>query len=169
MTTFDIIIVILLAVGAVRGFISGLIMQLTSLAALILGIWVAIRFSDFTAMLLMEKAGLTGQYIPLVSFAITFVVVVIAVHFTGKLIDKFFNLTPLGMVNKILGLVFGVLKYALIISVIIVFVEKANQRFNFYSEQTKNKSMLFKPLSKLAPSIFPYLHFESISERLKAK
>ena len=61
MTTFDIIIVILLLVGAVRGFISGLIMQLTSLAALLLGIWVAIRFSDFTAMLLMEKAGLTGR------------------------------------------------------------------------------------------------------------
>lgn len=169
MTTFDIIIAILLAVGAVRGFFSGLIMQLTSLAALLLGIWVAIRFSDFTATFLMEKAGLNGQFIPIVAFALTFVVVVVAVHFTGKLIDKVFNLTPLGGVNKILGLVFGVLKYALIISVIIVFVEKTNQRFNFYSKETKNKSILFKPLSKLAPSIYPYLHFELISEHLKAK
>jgi len=169
MTTFDIIIAILLVIGAVRGFINGFIMQLTSLAALLLGIWVAIRFSDFTATLLMEKAGLNGQFIPIVAFALTFVVVVVAVHFIGKLIDKVFNLTPLGVANKILGLVFGILKYALIISVIIVFVEKANQRFHFYTEESKNKTILYKPLSKLAPSIYPYLHFESITDRLKSK
>jgi len=72
MTTFDIIIAILLIIGAFRGFINGFVMQLTSLAALLLGIWVAIRFSDFSATLLTEKAGLNGQYVPLVAFALTF-------------------------------------------------------------------------------------------------
>lgn len=169
MTAFDIIVAVILIVGAVRGFINGFIMQLTSLAALLLGIWIAIRFSDFTAMLLMDKAGLNGQYIPLLSFAITFVLVVIAVHFIGKFVDKIFNFTPLGVVNKILGLIFGVLKYALIISVILVFVEKANQRMHFYTEESVNKTRLYKPISKVAPAIFPYLHFESISERFKSK
>jgi len=169
MATFDIIIAILLVIGAFKGFINGFVMQLTSLAALLLGIWVAIRFSDFSATLLIEKAGLNGQYVPLVAFALTFIIVMVAVHFTGKLIDKIFNLPPLSIVNKIFGLVFGMLKYALIISILIVFIEKANHRFHFYTEESKNKSMLYKPLAKFAPSIYPYLHFESIKESLKSE
>lgn len=169
MVTVDIIIAVLLVIGAVRGFISGLVMQVTSLAALILGIWVAIRFSDFTASLLMEKFGLNGHFIPLLSFAVTFLVVVVAIHFLGKLIDKFFNLTPLGIINKLFGVVFGVAKYALILSVIVVFVEKANHRYNLYSEEKKNKTILYKPLSRLAPTLYPYLHFESFRESYRSK
>lgn len=169
MVTVDIIIAVLLVIAAVRGFISGLVMQVTSLAALILGIWMAIKFSDFTATLLMERFGLNGHFIPLLSFAITFFVVVVAVHFFGKLIDKFFNLTPLGIINKLFGLVFGVAKYALIISVIIVFVEKANHRYNFYSEEEKNKTTLYNPLSQLAPTLYPYLHFETLRETYRSK
>lgn len=169
MATVDIIITVLLVIGAVRGFISGLILQVTSLAALILGIWMAIRFSNFTATVLMEKFGLNGHFVSLLSFAITFLLVLTAIHFLGRLIDKFFNLTPLGIINKLFGLVFGVAKYGLIISVIIVFAEKANHRFKFYTEEEHNKTILYKPLSRLAPAIYPYLHFESFRETYRSK
>ncbi len=168
MIPLDIIIAVFLVIGAIRGFINGFIMQLTALASLLLGIWIAVRFSDFTAIFLVEKIGLNGQYIPVLAFTITFILVVIGVHFIGKQFDKFFNITPLGMLNKLLGLVFGVLKYALVISVLIVLIEKVNHRFNFYSETDKNKTILYKPLSNLAPAIYPYLHFESITNKFKS-
>ncbi len=158
----DIILAALIVLGAVRGFTKGLIAQLFSLAALLLGIWGAIRFSDFTATLLAEKFNITGQYLPLVSFAITFAAIVIAVHFLGKLIEGLFNLTVLGIVNKVAGLIFGIIINAFILSVIIVLVEKVNVRMNLYSQTDMEKTYIYSPLSKLAPAVFPYLNFDSI-------
>lgn len=163
----DIILVGLLILGAVRGFTKGLIAQLFSLAALLLGVWGAIRFSDYTATFLIEKFHLSNQYIALIAFAITFTLIVIAVHFLGKLIEGFFDLTVLGIVNKVSGLVFGFIKYAFILSILIVIAEKVNVRMNFYSKETKEKSYVYEPLSKLAPSVFPYLHFESIRDSFR--
>ncbi|MDI3527030.1 MAG: rane protein required for colicin production [Tenuifilum sp.] len=167
-STVDLVLLVILAFGAIRGFLNGFVMQVTSLAALLLGIWIAVRFSDLTAVLLVEKVKLSGQYIPILAFAITFILVVVGVHFAGKMIDKVFNLTPLGIVNKLLGLLFGFFKYAIILSVLIVFIEKANDRFNFYTQEAKNKTILYKPLSRLAPAIYPYLHFDSLKEKFKS-
>lgn len=163
----DIILVGLLILGAIRGFIKGLIAQLFSLAALLFGIWGAIRFSDYTATLLMEQFKFTNQYLPLISFAITFGVIVIAIHFLGKLVEGLFDLTVLGVVNKISGLIFGVIKTAFILSIVIVLVEKMNVRMNFFTRESTEKSIVYTPLSKLAPAVFPYLHFESIRDSIK--
>lgn len=165
----DIILVGLLILGAIRGFTKGLVAQLFSLAALLLGIWGAIRFSDYTATLLAEKLNLSSQYLSLISFAVTFAVIVIAIHFLGKLIEGFFDLTVLGIVNKISGLIFGIIMNAFIISVIIVLVEKVNVRTKFYTKEEAEKSYVYKPLSKLAPAVFPYLNFESIRDSLKER
>jgi len=165
----DVILVGLLILGAVRGFTKGLVAQLFSLAALLLGIWGAIRFSDYTATFLAKQFNFSNQYLPLISFAITFAAIVVAVHFLGKLIEGFFDLTVLGIVNKISGLIFGIIMNAFIISVIIVLVEKVNVRTKFYTKEEAEKSYVYKPLSKLAPAVFPYLHFESIRDSLKER
>lgn len=163
----DIILVAFLILGAVKGFSKGLIAQLFSLAALLLGIWGAIRFSDYTATLLVEQFNFHNQYLPLISFAVTFALIVIAVHFLGKLIEGLFDLTVLGVVNKVSGLIFGIIINAFILSVLIVLVEKVNVRMKFYSKEDAEKSYVYQPLSKLAPAVFPYLNFESIRDSIR--
>lgn len=163
----DIILVVFLILGAVKGFSKGLIAQLFSLAALLLGIWGAIRFSDYTATLLVEQFSFHNQYLPLISFAVTFAIIVIAVHFLGKLVEGLFDLTVLGVVNKVSGLIFGIIINAFILSVLIVLVEKVNVRMKFYSKEDAEKSYVYQPLSKLAPTVFPYLNFESIRDSIR--
>lgn len=163
----DIILVAFLILGAVKGFSKGLIAQLFSLAALLLGIWGAIRFSDYTATLLVEQFNFHNQYLPLISFAVTFALIVIAIHFLGKLIEGLFDLTVLGVVNKVSGLIFGIIINAFILSVLIVLVEKVNVRMKFYSKEDAEKSYVYQPLSKLAPAVFPYLNFESIRDSIR--
>ena len=53
MNWIDLIIVVILILSLVMGFINGFVKEVASLAALILGIWGAIKFSGFTA----EKLG----------------------------------------------------------------------------------------------------------------
>ncbi len=167
MSFIDIILIVIFIFAGFQGYKKGFIGQLAGLAGLLLGIWGGIKFSDYTAGLLKEYFHLTTEYLPLISFAVTFFVILFAVHFIGKLVEGIFDMAFLGFANSILGVVFGVLKMAFIMSVIIVIIEKADTKVNVLPDNISEKSLFYKPVAKLAPSIFPYLNFDEIRSKLK--
>ena len=157
MNYIDLIIAIPLVWGVFVGFKNGLIIEVASLAALLLGIFGAIHFSDLTANFLVTNLNITTQYINLIAFAVTFVGIVILVHLLAKMIDKLVKAVALGFVNRLLGMVFGLIKYAFIISIILVIINAINRNNTIISKEKIENSILYKPLSAFAPSIFPYL------------
>jgi len=167
MNLFDLVFIVLLIWSAYRGFTKGFILQLSTLAALLLGIYGAIHFSDFTAQMLTEHFSISSDYLSIIAFALTFVVIVIAVHLLARLIEKLIQAIALGFINRILGIVFGIAKTAFIISIILVLVNKANDKYHFLPREKRENSFLYKPLSDFAPAIFPYLRFEELKEEFK--
>jgi membrane protein required for colicin V production len=169
MNLIDLILIIILLWSAYKGFRKGFILQLSTLAALLLGIFGAIHFSDFTSELLKDSFNISSQYLQIISFAVTFIVIVIAVHLLARLIEKLLQAIALGFINRLLGIVFGVAKIAFIISIILVLVNKADDKYNFIPDEKTENSLLYEPLSDFAPMIFPYLNFEDIKEDFKNK
>jgi len=158
MSIVDLIIVVLIILGLVRGFMRGLFVEIASLIALIAGLYGAIHFSNYTATFLQEHFNWDEQYINIVAFAITFLIIVLLITIAGKALTKLANFAALGIFNKVFGGVFGAIKTALILSVLIIIYEK----MSFASEDDKlpswaDGSALYEPIRNLAPSIFPIL------------
>ncbi len=156
----DILFIALFCWAAYKGYTKGFILQAATLAALILGLYGAVRFSHYTETFIREKWNLSGQYLPLVSYAVTFIAIVLAIHFLAKLAEKLFKLTALSFINRIFGVFFNLIKYALLISAALVVVNTANRKLRFIPPKTQEESKLYTPLSSLAPLLFPYLHFD---------
>ena len=172
MNYIDFIIIILLVFGLARGFINGFIKELASLLALILGIWGAIKFSAFTAARLYDYFDMTGQYVGIIAFLVTFVIIVIIIHFIGLLVDKFVDKISLGVLNSLLGIVFGVFKTALILSVIFTILNAFDAKHHFLPKKQIENSRLYNPIADLAPAIFPLIgegSFDRSFDRLKKK
>ncbi len=157
MNWIDLIIVVVLILSVVMGFINGLVREVASLAALILGIWGAIRFSGFTAEKLYDYFDMTGQYVGIIAFLITFGVIVVVIHFIGILADKIITAVALGFVNRILGMAFGLLKAVLIMSVFFVVLNGIDARRHFLPRETIQKSYFYNPISDIAPVLFPII------------
>ncbi|WP_242203105.1 CvpA family protein [Aestuariivivens insulae] len=155
MSVIDIVLGALILFGLVRGFIKGLFVEVASLVALIAGVYGAIHFSNFAAEFLMEKVDWEEKTINITAFAITFVIIVLAIALAGKALTKLANFVALGLLNRMLGSVFGGLKYALILSVVLIIFEKVNTPISFMDEEAINKSMLYKPVKSLIPLILP--------------
>uniref|UniRef100_UPI003217EC3D CvpA family protein n=1 Tax=uncultured Draconibacterium sp. TaxID=1573823 RepID=UPI003217EC3D len=169
MNYIDLILGILLILAAINGFRKGLISEVASLAALILGIWGAIKFSYITTDFLIDNFDLQTEYMNLISFAITFVVIVILVHIVGNTVQKLAETVMLGFVNKLAGLVFGILKSALILSIILVLFDKIDQDVHILNENTKENSRMYEPIRSFAPTIFPFIDIWEIDLRDKEK
>lgn len=157
---FDIICLIIFSWAIYKGYTRGFILQAATLAALILGIYGAIRFSGFTADIIIEKLHSNWEYMHLFAYAITFIGIVIGVHFLARIIEKLLKAIALNIINRIFGIIFSMAKYAFIISAILVVINGINRNTNFIPQEKIDKSILFKPLSSLAPMLFPYLHFD---------
>ena len=70
----------------------------------------AIKFSGFTAAKMYDFFDMTGHYVGIIAFLITFGVIVIIIHFIGLLADKIADAASLGFVNRLLGIAFGIFK-----------------------------------------------------------
>jgi len=155
MNIFDIIIVSLLLFGFVRGVMKGFFVEVASLAALIGGVYGAIHFSYFIGDYLKEAVSWSKEYISLAAFAATFIAIIVTVAFLGKILTKLANFASLGVINKILGGVFGTLKIGLILSIVFIFFGKMNETIPFVKKETLDASILYAPVKKITPILFP--------------
>lgn len=155
MNTIDIILAALLLFGFIRGIMKGLFVELASLVSLVAGVYGAIHFSYFIGNFLQDQVDWEERYISIVAFAITFVVIVIAISLLGKLFTKIADFASLGLLNKLLGGVFGALKVGLILSVLLIVFDKLNSTIPFVNKENTEESILYKPVKDLAPMIFP--------------
>ncbi|WP_430814056.1 CvpA family protein [Carboxylicivirga sp. RSCT41] len=164
MNYFDIVAGIILILAIIKGFKNGLIIELASLAALVLGLFGAIRFSSITESFLIEY--IDSSYIGIAAFIITFILIVIGVHLIAKVVDKLASAIALGMVNRVLGAIFSLLKYAFIISVVIAILGSFEKTYSLIPEEQRESSHLYEPLQSIAPSVFPYLQFDDVREQV---
>lgn len=155
MNIFDIVLAALLIYGFIKGFIKGFFVEVASLVALIGGVWGAIHFSYFTANILKKYVSWNENYISLAAFAVTFIAIVLVVSSLGKLFTKLADFAALGLVNKITGGIFGLVKTAFILSVLLIFFNGINAGFSIVEKKTLDDSLLFNPIRKIAPTIFP--------------
>ncbi len=155
MNYLDIILVVLLGLAGILGFRKGLIIGLATLAALILGVWAGFYFADFVAGLIEKGFDYNGKYINIISFVIIFIAVIVLVHLLARMIEKVVNLTALGIVNKLGGLVFGVLKAAIILSVLIYFLNRFDEQRKLIPQETRTASLLFPLVEGIAPILIP--------------
>jgi membrane protein required for colicin V production len=155
MNSFDIIIVVLLLFGFIRGLFKGLFLEIASFIALIAGIYGAMHFSHFIKNILVPRVTWEEKYITLVSFAITFIVIVLVITFIGKLFTKIADFASLGILNKLLGGIFGTLKIGFVLSLIFLIFNKLNNKIPFMSKEQQESAILYEPIKNLAPNIFP--------------
>lgn len=162
LTGWDIALGIILILGFISGFRKGLIREIASLVALVAGVYVALHFSYFLVDFLRDMITLSDKYINLLALLLTFVMMVILVLMAGKLITKLVHGASLGWFNRILGGIFGFLKTAFILSVLLMFIIPFFEDTNGEKSENIQNSVLFEPIEKMGENILP-----SIAKKIK--
>lgn len=155
MSVLDIALLTILVLGLVRGLSRGFFVEIASVISLIAGVYGAFHFSNFTASFLNKRVDWNENTVSIAAFAITFVLIVLVIALAGKALTKIADFAMLGFLNKLLGAVFGGLKVALILSVVLIVLDKMHANILFVKEADKESSVLYKPIKSLVPTIFP--------------
>ena len=120
----DIIFVILMVVALIQGYRRGLIVAVFSLISIIVGLAAAIKLSAVVANYLGHSVKVSDKWLPVISFAIVFIVVVLLIRLGAKAIQKLTEAMMLGWANRLGGIVLYAVIYITIFSVLLFY---ANQ------------------------------------------
>jgi membrane protein required for colicin V production len=164
----DIAFVILLVMAAIKGYSRGLIVAVFSLLAFIIGLAAALKLSALVAGWLGENVNVSKQWLPVASFAIVFIGVVLLVNMGAKLVERTIKFALLGWVNKAGGILFYAVLYLMIGSIVLFYAEQ----LKWVTPETIKSSQTYPVLKPWAPKIinglsvvFPF--FQSLFDDLQ--
>ncbi len=166
MNHVDIILAIPLTIGAIHGFSRGFVLVVTTLAGLVGGVFLAAAFADLVAHVLSDLVSWNPGTLKIIAFVIIFIGVVIMVNILGRFIENIFKFTGLNLINRLAGLVAGILKLAFILSIVLIFFNHVNRENMLMSDKTQKNSFLYDKVASFVPSILPRLDFESFKEEV---
>jgi len=155
MSILDIILAIFLFYFAFKGFTSGFIISIATLIGLVLGFYAAAHFSEFTANWLQHDMGLKSGNIKLIAYIVTFVIVVVLIFLLGRFLTGVVKTVGLGIVNRLAGALFGIAKGLLIVSFLFLLFTRIDPNENLFTASHKKGSVLYKPVSAIAPTVIP--------------
>ena len=152
MNWLDWLLLALLGAAAVRGFFRGFVVEVAALVALVLGIWVAARYNAKVA----AWTGLDAEH-EAIAFIITLIGVMVVVHVLARVLTKVMDMAMLGLPNKVAGTVFGALRSAFVLSVLLNILMVRGETSGIVPAEVLQESVLYPPVRAFAPFIVPAL------------
>lgn len=165
MNWFDLAIIAIIIATLIRGAVSGLIMQLASLAGIVLGAIFAGQLSHIIAPRLIALTNSSERIIGTLSYIVAFALILIAIFFVGKLIQSAMKALEINAANRIAGAVFCSAKWLLLISIILNLVVELDKDKLLIKQDVREQALTYPLVIKTAQLAVPYLKFDWIKEK----
>ena len=159
MNYLDILLLLPLLYGAYKGLSRGFVIEVATLLGLILGVYVAIKFSDYTENILRDFLDISSKYLSYIALSVTFLLVVVAIYLLGKMLTKLVDIVSLGLVNKLLGTVLGIAKSFVILCIILLIADALDDKFQFMNKEVKENSLFYNPFLNFAQQMYNMIRF----------
>ena len=153
MAILDIILLVILAYFALKGFKDGFILSVINVLLLLISLFLAVLYvNEFSNFLSSYLYLLGDSTVDIIAFSVLFLIIFIAFSFVANIL-KIVNKIPLvGFLNKVLGALFGLIKGILILS-ILVFLFNMYRPKDLFEKELQN-SNVYSYLAEIAPSVY---------------
>lgn len=145
----DIILAIILILAIIKGYQRGLIVGVFSLIAIIIGLAAAIKLSAVVAGYLGKAIKISDTWLPVISFAVVFIIVVLLIRLGANLLQKTVEIALLGWVNRLGGIILYVAIYVIVYSIVLFYAEQ----IKLIQPDTIQKSVTYTFIQPWGPKV----------------
>ncbi len=154
MSSIDIVLGIIILIGAYSGYKDGFIVSLFSLFAIMLGILGGFKLMGTIMVFLSSKYNVDEKVLPYLSFAVVFVIIVIFVNLLGKLIKASLGKSILGQLDQGVGALLGLVRVTFMLSTMLWIADSLT--LDFPKHWTTN-SWLYPTTANFAPKVTTWI------------
>ena len=150
MNLIDLIIIAIISFGIIRGYSKGLIIELSSFFGIFVSFFIAGNIDDLLSQQIVSYIDLNIDIVNIISFIILFALSYSLIIFFAKGFTKLAKIVYLGLLNSLMGSIFGGLKLLLILLI----VTKVIFSLNLLSFTLVSESSLMIQLHILSEILF---------------
>lgn len=147
----DLIMVLVLVVGAINGFRKGVLSQVGLVMGVVVGVWLAFHIGSQVSEWIGVKMS------DLVAYILVFVVAIVAMWLLTKLLDGVLKSVGLGIYNRLCGAAVSLVLSSMILSLAFGFFEKCNNALKMVEPEVLEESVIAPVVTAVADVVFPYL------------
>ena len=151
----DILIYIVLIVGAAIGFKQGAFKQVAHFLGVAVGLLIAAtlyhQFGDFLA----DKTGASIGFGRLIAFVLIVIIVPLALGWIAAFLTEFFKKLKLNFLNRIIGALVGVVCYAVILSVALNLFDFIASNAGFKPQKLGERTDLYYQMKHATQVVIP--------------
>ncbi len=150
MNFIDLIIIALFGYGIIKGYNKGLIIELSSFFGIFISFFISTNLDDIISKQIVELVNINFDIVNIIVFILVFLLSYSAIIFIAKGFTKLIKFVYLGLLNSLLGSLFGGLKLILIL----IILSKIIFSFSLIPLKTLSESVLMVQLHILSEIIF---------------
>jgi membrane protein required for colicin V production len=157
MNWLDIVIAIPLLWGAYQGFKKGIIYMVLMIIGMVLGLYIAFKFSGLIVDMLSKSINASQDLLPYIAFGIVFACIVLLVLALTKFLEAILKAASLTNLNKVAGSLLGMAQWALLVSVLLWLLKSFEPKFYIIPAKIQTESITYTPVLKFSTFITPTL------------
>jgi membrane protein required for colicin V production len=154
MSKADLILIVVLFIGAYSGYKEGFLMELFGLLAIVLGVLGGFKLMGYAMIYLQDEFHADKATLPYIAFFVVFIIIVIIVTLIGRMFKHMADKSFLGSMDKALGACLGMFKTAFVVSVIVWITDSLKLAL---PTAWTDDAWLFPFVASLAPDLASWL------------
>lgn len=164
MSYLDIFFGIIIAWGAYSGFSKGLIKELASIVGVIAGIFLVKNYYQYLDLKLKPIFESDTILISFFSAILILFITIILSNIIAKLLTKVLKIIALGLLNRIIGSFFGMIKTVLFLCVFVFIFSNLNKVIEITEREQLNQSFFYSKIEKINNIIIEGNYWENGNE-----
>ena len=156
MNWLDITLLCLAGIGFAKGLFDGIIKQVVSLIALVVGIFFCGKAADWLKGYIIATGWFPAEGVTVLSYLAGFLLIVGVLLLVGEIVHRIVGATPLSLLNHLGGGLFGLMLTTLFASLVLNVLEFVDRGGVWISREAKVESRLYYGIKEIIPTIFPH-------------
>jgi membrane protein required for colicin V production len=132
----------------------GLVIEIASIVAIVLGYIGSQLWGAMFAAWLIKQFSWPETVCMVVAYALLFIGISLLLHILARALSKLFQKVSLGWLNRLLGGVFGTLKWAIIVLTLVLCVHRLDEQFQFIQPDLKEQSIIYMQAAPLSEKMW---------------
>ena len=145
MNWLDVLLLLPLLVGLVRGLMRGLISEIIAIVVVILGVLGAKLWAPTFSKWILAQFAWPQGVCDVVAYTLLFLAIAIVLSILARLLTKFMRAIHLGWANRLLGGLFGIAKYGILVLIVVFVLDKTNEAFHWLDNSPVVKTSVVYP------------------------
>ena len=154
MNWLDITLLCLAGIGFVKGLFDGVIKQVVSLIALLVGIFFCTKAALWLRGYILALGWFPEQGVTVLSYVAGFLLIVGVILLAGEILTRVVGATPLSVLNHLVGGVLGLCFMMAFVSLLLNSMEMIDKGSVLSPRQAKVESRFYNSVKEIIPTIY---------------